>query len=114
MKRSSTLKRQQEMQQKNITILFCSIIAVIAACSIMFQSINTQAASAMTTHKYYTSIQIESGDTLWEIANEYITDEYTSLNEYMSEVCSINHISKDEIHAGQYIVIPYYSAQTME
>lgn len=108
MKRNN--KRQREAAQKRITVLFCSIIAIVMLCSIMFGTINTQAAPAETTNKYYTSVQIEAGDTLWGIANEYITDDYTDMNVYIEEVCAINHITKDEIHAGQYIVIPYYAA----
>jgi len=108
MKRSS--RRQQEEAQKRVAVLFCSIVAVIMICSVMFGAINTQAAPTETTSKYYTSIQIESGDTLWAIASEYITDDYSDMNEYIREVCSINHITEDEIHAGQYIVVPYYSA----
>lgn len=109
MKRNS--RRAREAAQKRIAVLFCSIIAVVMICSIMFGTINTQAAPAETTNKYYTSIQIESGDTLWAIASEYISDEYADMNEYMEEVCAINHISEDEIHAGQYIVVPYYAAE---
>lgn len=109
MKRNS--RRQREAAQKRIAVLFCSIVAVVMICSIMFGAIHTQAAPAETTNKYYTSIRIESGDTLWAIASEYITDEYTDMNEYMSEVCAINHISEDEIHAGQYIVVPYYAVE---
>ncbi|MBR2404007.1 MAG: LysM peptidoglycan-binding domain-containing protein [Lachnospiraceae bacterium] len=108
MKRS--IRRQQKAAQERVTVLFCSIVAVIMMCSVMFGAINTQAAPAETTNKYYTSIQIESGDTLWAIASEYITDDYSDMNEYIREVCSINHISEDEIHAGQYIVVPYYAA----
>jgi len=107
MKRNS--RRQREAAQKRVAVLFCSIVAVVMICSVMFGAIRTQAAPAETTVKYYTSIQVESGDTLWAIAGEYITDDYADMNEYIREVCSINHISEDEIHAGQYIVIPYYS-----
>ena len=36
--------------------------------------------------KYYKSIQIHSGDTLWNIAEEYITEDYESVNDYITEV----------------------------
>ena len=107
MKKSN--RRQRELEQKRIAVLFCSIVAVVMICSILFGTINTQAAPAEVTTKYYTSIQIKSGDTLWEIAGKYMTNEYKDRKEYMKEVCSINHISADEIHAGQFLVIPYYS-----
>jgi len=111
MKKNS--RQTREVVQKRITVLFCSIVAVIMICSIVFGTINAQAAPAKTANKYYTSIQIESGDTLWAISSEYITDEYNDMNEYIAEVCMINHIAEDEIHAGQYIVIPYYATEAI-
>ena len=110
MKRSN--RHAKEASQKRIAVLFCSIVAVVMICSIMFGTINTQAAPTENSTKYYTSIQIEAGDTLWAIANEYITDEYADMDTYMKEVCAINHITEDEIHAGQYLVIPYYAVAT--
>lgn len=111
MKRYSNVRRQREVAQKCITMFFCSVIAIIMICSIIFETTHTQAAPAASTHKYYTSVQIQSGDTLWAIANNYITDEYSDMNEYIAEVCSINHIAEDEIHAGSYIVVPYYATE---
>lgn len=101
--------RKQDTQQKRIVTLFCFIIAIVMFSIIFLRTTSAQAAPAEVTYKYYTSIQVEAGDTLWTIASEHISAEYDDLNEYITEVCSINHISKDEIHAGQYLVIPYYA-----
>ena len=38
-------------------------------------------------------------------------DSYASYTDYIDEVKQINHISGDDIHAGEYLTIPYYSAQ---
>lgn len=102
---------------RNQKILLGSITFVIAltiTCSILFGTINAQAAPAEPSYKYYTSIQVQQGDTLWDIADTYITDEYNDMNEYIREICSINHIDEDAIHAGQYLTIPYYSAEYLE
>lgn len=96
-------------EQKRITILFCFVIAVAIICSVMFCTINAQAAPAENINKYYTSVRVECGDTLWAIAGEYITDDYIDMNDFLNEICMINHISEDEIHAGQYIIVPYYT-----
>lgn len=106
--------RKQEKAQKYTTALFCSIVAVFMICSVIFGSSLTQAAPAETTYKYYTSLKLEQGDTLWNIAKEYISDEYKDTQAYIEEVCAINHIAADEIHAGQYIVVPYYSSDVLE
>ena len=62
--------------------------------------------------KYYTSITVSYGESLWDIADEYIDyDEYKDKNAYIAEVCSINHIeAEDSIKAGQDLVVPYYSS----
>lgn len=109
MREYQKVHNKQTTQQKYIVSLFCFAIAVVMLSIIFLRTTNAQAAPAEVTAKYYTSIQIETGDTLWSIASNHITDEYQDMNEFIQEVCSINHISRDEIHAGQYIIIPYYA-----
>ena len=101
-------------QQKQIVLLIGMFFSAIIICSIFFGSILTQAAPQKNTCKYYTSIQIKPGDTLWDIASTYITEEYDDRNEYIREVCTINHILGNEIHAGQFLVVPYYSDVNLE
>lgn len=59
-------------------------------------------------HKYYTSVRVESGDTLWNIAEQYKTED-ASTKAYVKELCKLNKICENEIHAGDYIVVAYYS-----
>ena len=66
------------------------------------------------SYKYYTSIQIEKGDTLWSIADTYMTSEYDSIQDYIREIKELNHLGPDDIHAGQYLTIPYYSGEFLE
>ena len=86
------------------------MIQGIIICTFLSGAIRTQAAPSEISCKYYTSIEVQSGDTLWSIASDHITEEYRDMNAYIDEVCSINKISQDEIHAGQYLTIPYYSS----
>lgn len=95
-----------------LTILFV-MTAAITGC-IVFGSTKTQAAPAETSYKYYTSIQVQKGDTLWNIASNYMSDEYASVNDYIEEICEINHIADSDIHSGQYLTIPYYSDEYLE
>lgn len=109
--------RSRRAAMRNQRIVFVSILFVIVFItigSVLFGSIKAQAAPAETSHKYYTSIQVQKGDTLWSIANTYMTEEYTSMNDYIEEICAINHIHSDHIHSGQYLTIPYYSDEYLE
>ena len=93
-----------------IVLMFAAAFMGIALLSMLFGAIRTQAAPAEPAYKYYTSVQIQSGDTLWSIADMYMTEEYASIDTYIDEVRSINHIAAgDMIHAGQYLTVPYYS-----
>ena len=58
--------------------------------------------------KYYTSIKIQKGDTLWSIAEEYMTQEYENTRDYIDEIIRLNHLSSDKIHYGKFLVVPYY------
>ena len=59
--------------------------------------------------KFYTSISVEKGDTLWSIADEYMTDGYEDRDNFMNEVREMNHLTGSLIHADSILLIPYYS-----
>lgn len=102
---------------RNQRIAFSSILFILLVVMVGFilpGAVKAQAASAETSHKYYTSIQVQKGDTLWTIANSYITEEYSSIHDYIEEVCELNHISDNDIHYGQYLTIPYYSDEYLD
>ncbi len=61
-----------------------------------------------TGYKYYTSVRIGQGDTLWTIAEQYCTDP-AEIRSYIKELKSINNLERDEIHAGNYLTVVYYS-----
>lgn len=104
--------RRLDGRNEKLTIMIVMLILLsVLVCSITFGSIHTQAASAETAYKYYTSIRIEPGDSLWSIASSYISADYEDMNDYIKEICEINHISQDDIHSGQYLTIPYYSSE---
>lgn len=58
--------------------------------------------------KYYTCIEVLSGDSLWSIAEQYMDDDYRTIHDYMDEVKEINNLESSDIHVGQYLTVPYY------
>lgn len=105
--------RSQVVRERKIVLLFsAAVIISVIICSIIFGSIRTEAAPAEPTYKYYTSVTIEAGDSLWSIAANYKTVECGDMDDYIREICKLNHIGEsDAIHAGQYLTIPYYSTE---
>ena len=92
-------------------VFLAAAMAIITAI-LLVGSIFTVSAKAKeipSGYKYYTSIAVEKGDTLWDIANQYITPGYSDISEYIGEVKVLNHLTGAEIHAGEYLTIAYYS-----
>ena len=87
-------------------------IVIITAIILLGSSIHAFASSKenQPLYKYYTSVRVEAGDTLWDIAEEYKTTT-ASTRSYIKEICKLNKIKADDIHAGDYIVVSYYSPE---
>lgn len=83
-------------------------VGMILICTLSYRSIRTSASSGF---KYYTSVTVESGMTLWGLADEYIDyNYYKDRDSYIAEVKSINHLDDNgSLIAGQMLVLPYYS-----
>lgn len=59
--------------------------------------------------RYYTSIQISQGETLWDIANRFSEDTSISVQDYMDELKQINGLRCETIHAGQFLTVVYFA-----
>ena len=59
--------------------------------------------------KYFASIEIQFGDSLWSIADKYLTDHSPQARDaYIAELKRMNHLSGDRITAGNYLTVFYY------
>lgn len=85
-------------------------IAFIISLFLFGVSAKDRHASASThNEKYFKCIDIEADDTLWAIAESYISEEYTSVDAYIEEVMSINGLTSEKIYCGATLIIPYYA-----
>lgn len=98
--------------KKRIWIAGIAVLAIILVLSLSFFPKTVTAQRNGERVKLVTSVEIKRGDTLWSIATEYMSDEYDNIKDYIKEIKKSNGMSSDEIHTGNYIVIPYYSDAT--
>ncbi|QNM05801.1 LysM peptidoglycan-binding domain-containing protein [Qiania dongpingensis] len=104
---------QNKTRYSRMKVRFAVILGVILMFSVIFFSVLVSAKSSMpdtSLYKYYTAVQIDRGDTLWDIAKEYCPDS-DQLKSYVKELKNINHLKSDEIHAGNYLTVVYYSEE---
>lgn len=132
--RMNRLKRKQQV--RNQIVIIVATICIVVILAILTGSFLSKASNSQqpTAFKYYTSVQVKAGDTLWNIAQNNLKNhntivESTSIEsglilsdsvsedmvaEYVKEVVRTNHLKEETIHAGQYIVIPYYSQEFIQ
>ena len=87
--------------------LMIGLCVLIIGGAIVIGTADSRAKS--NTKKYFRCIEIEAEDTLWSIADEYMTSEYDSIEDYIDEVKSINNLTGDKIIDGGSLIIPYYA-----
>ena len=111
---NESLNRREEVVRNQKRVIGIGLILFISLGIILGTSIISFADSKNKIpeqNKYYTSIQIKPGDTLWDIAKEYTFGTDVTVEEYIDEICRINEINQDQICSGDYIVVSYYSAE---
>jgi len=108
-KRDRIRRTKQIIERVLLTICLITLL-VIGSSAILTKATTTEEAKNVY-YKYYTQIEIESGDSLWEIAGKYMEHgPYKSRKDYMNEVVGINQLSSTTIIKGQHLVVPYYEA----
>lgn len=106
-------KRRRNAKKTNLFMLITLFIVVIGGVILtgFLSNATTISKTKDQKYKYYTSIKLEEGDSLWVIAEQYMTLEYNNIADYIAEVKSINSLSSDNITAGSFLTVPYYSKE---
>lgn len=116
------MNSKEEKNMKNVVrfistkkIFIIAGIILVTVLYILISHKDSPATSASNaSKKYYKCITIEEGDTLWDIANEYKTEEYASTQAYIDEVLAMNNLNTDVIVDGTNLLIPYYKVNDYE
>lgn len=109
-KERARIKRRRQVAKRRMILLLAALF-VITVGSIVCGSIFSSAkdpATDIPQYKYYKSITIEQGDSLWSIAEEYCTDSYEDTQDYIDELKELNGLTSETIHEGQHLVVTYY------
>lgn len=106
-KRLVALNKRKHQQWFRI-VLACFMTGVIVLLFTHFSNrVNASDLERQRT-KYYTGIQIKEGDSLWSIAEEYVSEEYDSIQEYIEELKRVNQLDSNVIYSGRHLIVSYY------
>ncbi len=109
--RRNTKKRREAQLRKRIFFV-CMAFTVMIVSVLMISGLKNVSAtnnSENPVYKYYTSYEVQPGDTLTSIAQKYTVNSNVSIQEYIREVKKNNQLVSDKITSGKYLVISYYS-----
>ena len=109
--RRNRCRRQRERKRHILlSLLSATVILGLTLLGNSFR-ISAQDSSAEVSYKYFTSIRIEQGDTLWTLADTYADENFKSRKDFINEVIRTNHLMDDSLKAGDYLIVPYYSSE---
>lgn len=107
--RADMRRRQDAYRRKFFLVMILFILMSAATLTLSIKSFAYDRSSETPSYKYYTSYTVQSGDSLKKIASAYMTDEYSSIDRYVAEIVSINHLfCASDISEGTELIIPYY------
>lgn len=82
-----------------------TVVAILVGIVIGNTVLSASTSSATTEHTkelYYTSVEVKEGDTLWTIAEAYMSAEFVDLNTYVDEIKEVNGMYNDTILVLEY------------
>lgn len=98
------------MRKSFILLALLVVMVVSGSFGNNLMQVMAKEEESVRYHKYYTSIRLEEGDTLWTIAEQYGIHSGKPREEYVRELRSMNSLLDDTIHAGNYLTVSYYKA----
>lgn len=117
----AAMRRRRKKQLFIRRVLYISIISIFMLVFCVFMSDDSVDAHSTNEeytgneipsgNKYYTCIEVSSGDSLWSIAEKYADSDYETIHDYIDELKAINSLRSSNIHAGQYLTVPYYERE---
>ena len=107
---AASKRRRQVFREKFILVIAAFMLVVCFSVVLGTRLVAAQGSPDETPieYKYYKSIELSAGDTLWDIAVTYMdNEEYSSVNDYIKVLKQINNLPSDTIHEGQYLTVVY-------
>ena len=110
--RNNKIRRQRQLRRNIIMSVFTVILVLTLSIGGFAIGSKAQDKDAVILYKYYTNIEVQYGETLWDIADAYFCEEkYNNYEHYIAEVMQINGLYSEEVSAGSYLIVPYYSVE---
>lgn len=93
--------------------LMIALLMAAAFCSGFFGhtllSAHAEEETKPILNRYYTSVQLKKGDSLWDIAHTYAKGSGYTVREYVEELKRMNGLAGEDIHSGEFLTVVYFA-----
>ena len=98
---------------RNRKIMLGVAVLISILFAFIFFSNRAAAENSRRVNVFYSSYEIQPGDTLWSIADQFMTPEYSDKSAYISNIKKLNHMLDDNITEGNFIIVEYYQYEDL-
>ena len=112
--RQQQLKRRALLKRSFALSLFSALLVLVLSFRCFGMWSQAQNKQNTSLDKYYTNVEVQYGDSLWDIASRYCDSSYEDYDTYIREVMLINRMLEPNITAGSYLIVPYHSAEFIQ
>lgn len=110
--RNNKIRRQRQLRRNILMTVFTVLFILTLSIGGFAIGSKAQDKDNDILYKYYTNIEVQYGESLWDIAENYFCEaKYDNYEHYIAEVMQINGLYSEEIYAGNYLIVPYYSVE---
>lgn len=112
--RQQQLKRRALLKRSFALSLFSALLVLVLSFGCFGMWSQAQNKQNTSLYKYYTNVEVQYGDSLWDIASRYCDSSYEDYDTYIREVMLINRMLEPDITAGSYLIVPYHSTEFIQ
>lgn len=112
--KNNRIRRRRQLRRHIGMSILAVIFAIGLSLSLFSLKAKAQDDQEDIYYKYYKSIVVEEGDTLWGYAVAYGNGQYDTCQDYINEVVYMNSLHNTDIITGQSIIVPYYSVEFVQ
>ena len=109
--RNNRIRRQRQLRRNIFMMLFTTVLILSISIGCFAFGSKAQDKEEVILYKYYTNIEVQYGETLDNIAEQFFCEEkYKNIDEYISDIMFVNSMCDEEVSPGSYLIIPYFSS----
>ncbi len=106
---NNKMKRVAELK-RNLFLTGLVLILFILFLTIFSVKSNASEDPDSKEYKHYLTVEIMPGDSVYSIAEEYLSNGYSSIDSLIYEILYVNNLSENTVLiSGNYLIVPVYS-----